>query len=188
MNSDRHLCDKDLRALLDRVAHGDKAAFRALYHALYAPLSRHLYRLIRCVDDVEELLNDVMWVVWKNAGAFRGDARVRTWVLGIATLKSRHWWQRQQRRQDLLAGQEWHAGAASAQATADERDLTRGLAQLPDEQRETIELAYYFGYSCEEIAQLMDCPTGTVKTRLHHARRRLRKILKPPSFSCGNAP
>lgn len=174
--------------LLAQVAHGDKAAFRALYHALYAPLSRHIYRLIRCVDDVEEMLNDVMWVVWKNAGTFRGDARVLTWVLGIATLKSRHWWQQQQRQQNLLSEQRLLASHAVAHFGGDDSDLTRGLAQLSSEQRESVELAYYFGYSCEEIAQLMDCPVGTVKTRLHHARRQLRRILKPPSFSCGDAP
>jgi len=180
--------EKELRALLAQVAQGDKAAFRALYSALYAPLSRHIFRLIRAIDDVEELLNDVMWVVWKNAGDFRGDARVSTWVLGIATLKSRHWWHNQQRRQNLLNEQRRMAGHTVAQIGAEDGDLTRGLARLSIEQREAVELAYYFGYSCEEIAQLTDCPVGTVKTRLHHARRQLRKILKPPSFSCGDAP
>lgn len=186
MNPSTHLRERELRALLEQVAQGDKAAFRALYHALYAPLSRHLYRLTQRLDDVEDLLNEVMWVVWENAGSFRGDARVRTWVLGIATLKSRHWWHRQRRDRELA--RQFDPGDEAAPMTSDTDDLARGLARLSAEQRESVELAYYFGYSCDEIAQLMECPAGTVKTRLHHARKRLRKILKSSSLSCGDAP
>src|SRR5262245_22811813 len=64
------LSDQDLRALLEGVAARDKEAFRAMYHALRPALVRHLHRLLRGADQVDELVNDVMWVVWQNAGAF----------------------------------------------------------------------------------------------------------------------
>jgi RNA polymerase sigma-70 factor (ECF subfamily) len=190
--------DVENRALLQRVSRGDREAFRALYYALYPPLSRHLYRLIRRIDDVEELLNDVMWVVWQKAGEFRGEAQVSTWVLGIATLKSHRWWHRRRRQQEQV---EWHDDMAvtetlgidmpsvePAATVMDDRSLAQGLAQLSNEHRETVELAYYFGYSCEEIAQLMECPVGTVKTRLHYARKRLRQLLSPVPTPCGDTP
>lgn len=179
MNLRKRPSDAELRDLLRRVAARDKEAFRALYDALYAQLSRHLYRLIRRADDVEELLNDVMWTVWLQAAAFRGEAQVGTWVLGIATLKSHRWWRQQRqwtlRDAQLIEQPDEHAGAEPVE----DRNLTQGLAALSEEHRETVELAYYFGYSCAEIGQLMNCPTGTVKTRLHYARKRLKQFLDP---------
>lgn len=178
--------DAEMRELLAQVAQRDKAAFRALYHALYPPLLRYLYRLIHQLDDVEELINDVMWVVWEKADEFRGEAQVTTWVLGIATLKSHRWRQHKYRRQELIdalvAEEEVHPDI-----DVDDRSLTQSLAKLSAEHRETLELAYYFGYSCEEVAGIMGCPVGTVKTRLYYARKRLQQMLGPHYMSCGNA-
>jgi RNA polymerase sigma-70 factor (ECF subfamily) len=168
--------DAELRALLRRVVDRDHEAFRRLYHALRPALVRHLYRRLRRSDAVDEVLNDVMWVVWQNAAAFRGDAQVSTWVLGIATLKShraRAHLERQLRRADCDLMEQ----AEPEVPLGFDRDLAGGLARLSDEHRDALELSYYFGYSCAEIAQLRGCPVGTVKTRLFHARRRLREFL-----------
>lgn len=165
--------DVELRALLMRVSSRDKSAFHELYHALYPALARHLLRLTGNASDVEELINDVMWVVWEKSDQFRGDAQVSTWVLGIATLKSYRWRQRQTpisfpMDEELFSPE---------QAWLDDGSLARGLSALSPEHRETIQLSYYFGYSCEEIAELMSCPVGTVKTRLFHARKHLKSII-----------
>ena len=174
--------DAELRALLRRVVDRDREAFRRLYHALRPALVRHLYRLLRRTDAVDEVLNDVMWVVWQNAGAFRGDARVTTWALGIATLKSHR--ARALQRRDLRRA-ELHEFDEAVAAPADlDRDLAGALAQLSDEHRDALELTYYFGYSCAEIARLCGCPVGTVKTRLFHARRRLREFLDARADYC----
>ena len=172
------LADAELRVLLKRVADRDREAFRCLYHALRPALARHLYRLAWRADQVEELLNDVMWVAWQNAGDFRGDAQVTTWVLGIATLKSRRARERWRREQARLEQPTGEAGEPQAVPEALDRDLEYGLSQLSAEHREALELTYYFGYSCNEVAQRMGCPVGTVKTRLHHARRRLKQVLE----------
>ena len=99
---DRITHDAELRALLAKVAQHDRAAFRCLYHALRPALARHLHRQLPNADLVEELLNDVMYVVWQNAGNFRGDAQVTTWVLGIATMKSHRARQRWRREQAFI--------------------------------------------------------------------------------------
>jgi RNA polymerase sigma-70 factor (ECF subfamily) len=174
--ADAPMLDAELRALLLRVAARDRSAFRALYHALRPPLARHLHRLVPRHDLVEELLNDVMYVVWQNAADFRGDAQVTTWVLGIATLKSLRARQRWQRERDLHACPAAE-GAVAHNVEAD-RDLADALAQLSVEHRDALELTYYFGYSCTEVAALRGCPVGTVKTRLFHARRRLKQFLE----------
>jgi len=170
------LRDDELRALLDGVAARDKAAFRAMYHALRPALVRHLHRLLRSADQVDELVNDVMWVVWQNAADFRGDAQVTTWVLGIATLKSHRVRQRWRREREFLDHP--RIALTTEPPTDVDRDLEGGLAQLSTEHRDALELTYYFGYSCAEVAALRGCPVGTVKTRLHYARRRLKQVLE----------
>lgn len=174
--------DQQLRALLRRVAQREKEAFRALYHALYPQLGRYLFRLTGRADDVDELLNDVMWVVWEKAGNFRGESQVTTWVLGIATRKT-YRWHAQRRRQQALVELQSETLAATDSVDINRDDLSASLEQLSSEHRQTLELAYYFGYSCEEIAKIMECPLGTVKTRLHYARKRLRQLLDPSSHS-----
>jgi RNA polymerase sigma-70 factor, ECF subfamily len=169
--------DTELRALLRRVADGDRHAFRSLYHALRPALVRHLKRLLRQSGQIDEVLNDVMWVVWQKAASFRGDAQVTTWVLGIATMKSRRVWQRAQRDPLQLDAVELSDEGVVVPAHGVDRDLHAALAQLSAEHREALELVYYFGYSCNEVATMRDCPVGTVKTRLFHARRRLKALL-----------
>jgi RNA polymerase sigma-70 factor (ECF subfamily) len=172
------LLDAELRALLAKVAQRDRTAFRCLYHALRPALARHLHRQLPRADLVEELLNDVMYVVWQNAGNFRGDAQVTTWVLGIATMKSHRARQRWRREQAFIDHPAVSESAAAPNEADIDRDIADGLAQLSAEHRDTLELTYYFGYSCAEVAQLRGCPVGTVKTRLFHARRRLKQVLE----------
>lgn len=181
VNNPSNSSDQQLRALLRRVVQREKEAFRALYHALYPQLGRYLFRLTGRVDDVDELLNDVMWVVWEKAGDFRGESQVTTWVLGIATRKTYRWHAQRRRQQTLVELQAETLAAPDTTVDVGSDDLSASLEQLSSEHRQTLELAYYFGYSCEEIAKMMECPLGTVKTRLHYARKRLRQLLDPSS-------
>ena len=171
--------DDSDRMLLTRVVAGDREAFRELYIAYYRRLSRFLQRLTPRYQFAEEIINDTFWVVWTKAGEFRGAARVSTWIMGIAyrralkTLSSRG----QQQfvaapidSQPLVAPDELGAAETSEW-------ILLGMEHLPVEQRMVIEFAYGYGHSCEEIAQIMDCPVNTVKTRLFHARAKLRAIL-----------
>ena len=143
--------DAELRALLSSVVDGDRSAFRELYHALRPPLARHLYRLLPRPDLVEEVLNDVMYVVWQNAAHFRGDAQVTTWVLGIATMKSLRVRQRLLRERELLVPP--ITESIAAHGVDPDQDIANGLAQLSAEHRDALELTYYFGYSCTEVAR-----------------------------------
>src|SRR5262249_46898816 len=97
--------------------------------------------------------------------------------LGIATLKGQRARQRWHREQECLDRPEVVDVEMPLPVETD-HDLEGGLAQLSSEHRETLELTYYFGYSCAEVAQLTGCPVGTVKTRLYHARRRLKQVLE----------
>src|SRR3546814_8871111 len=84
MNESDARADVDDRALLQRMAQGDRAALATLYHGYHGRLCRFLSRLTRRQDIIEEVVNDCFWIAWRQAGDFRGDARVSTWLMGIA--------------------------------------------------------------------------------------------------------
>lgn len=170
------------QALLAAVAQGDQGAFKRLYLIYHRRLGSFLLRMLGRLDLTEEVINDVMFIVWKKAGSFRGESRVSTWIMGIAYRQALKALRRARtalpvdpaplRRDDF----EPDAGDCAEQREMREW-IERALAGLPPKQRMVIELAYFMGYSCEEIARLADCPVGTIKTRMHHARARLRKKL-----------
>ena len=164
-------------ALLVRIAGRDSAAMKELYLLYHRRLARFLMRLTTRYDLAEEIINDTFWVVWQHAGDFRGASRVSTWILGIAYrrgLKTLRY------AGPPPADIEVEAEAA-AEEPARQEELNEwldvALRRLPLEQRMVIELAYHVGHSCEEIASIMQCPVNTVKTRMFHARRKLKTLL-----------
>jgi len=167
--------------LLQRVADQDRQAFEELYTTYHRQLSRFLMRLAPRYDFAEEIINDTFWVVWRKAGDFRGASRVSTWIMGIAYRRALRALrdERQIATTDRLMSEEDIPGDDSA-ANADLQDwLSHGLAELPEEQRLTLEMAYFLGYSCEEISAITGSPVGTIKARMFHARGKLRLSLPP---------
>ena len=164
-------------ALLVRIAGHDSAAMKELYLLYHRRLARFLMRLTTRYDLAEEIINDTFWVVWQHAGDFRGASRVSTWILGIAY--------RRGLKTLRYAGPAPADTEVEAEPAADEPAkqeelnewLDVALRRLPLEQRTVIELAYHVGHSCEEIASIMQCPVNTVKTRMFHARRKLKTLL-----------
>ncbi|MFC4821818.1 RNA polymerase sigma factor [Dokdonella ginsengisoli] len=171
------------------VARGDRVAFERLYLHHHGRLARFLARHTARRDLVDEIVNETLWAVWLGAKDFRGDAKVATWIIGIAyrrLLKALR--DRPEPVELSAAAVEESAGDAGEAERRELRDWVRsGLLALPPEQRMTMELAYYLGQSCEEIAAIMDVAVGTVKARLFHARLRLRNTL-PALGGDGPAP
>ncbi|MDE2251459.1 MAG: sigma-70 family RNA polymerase sigma factor [Gammaproteobacteria bacterium] len=171
--------DEGDRRLLARVAGGDREAFRELYIVYHRRLARFLTRLTRRYEIAEEIINDTLWVVWRKAGDFRGDSRVSTWIMGIAyrralkALRARSHALAEAvpiENEPLVAPDELGAAETSEW-------ILLAMRHLPTEQRLALEFAYGYGHSCEEIALIMACPVNTVKTRLFHARAKLRDLL-----------
>lgn len=166
------------RELLEGVAAGNRLALEELYLGYHRRLARFLSRITPRYENVEEIINDTFMVVWRSAKDFRHASQVSTWIIGIAyrtALKS-------------LRRQKNHAGSGSLDdcpeptvdptPQAETQDwLQQGLRRLPIEQRLTLELAYNMGHSLEEIAAITECPIGTVKARMFHAREKLRRSL-----------
>lgn len=170
-------------ALLERVVAGDREAFRRLYTHYHRRLHRFLMRLTRERPLAEEIINDTMMVVWQHAADFRGASRVSTWILGIAYRRALKTLERVRTRtaQDgLLASVTAPEGAMLdllSQGAETHEWIDAALATLSPEHRMVIELAYFLGLSCEEIAEVAECPLGTVKTRMFYGRERMRESL-----------
>ena len=168
--------------LIRRVADKDRRAFETLYQR-YAPrLHRYLSRQIQGPELIEEILDDVMLVVWQSAARYNGTSRVSTWLLGIAHHKALKARARLAGRAAAipLTDNEVTDGESPEDATMRgeiDRLLGRGLAQLSPEQRSVVELTFYHGSSYQEIAEITRVPVNTVKTRMFHARRRLAPLL-----------
>ena len=172
--------DDSDRALLRRVSTGDRDAFRDLYLRYHRRLARFLARLTRGREDAEEVINDTLWIVWQRAADFRGASRVSTWIMGIAYRRALKLIRRAATHARVMALEQSDVESAtddSQEATSNRQLVELALGQLPIEQRLVLEFTYYLDYSCEEIAEIMECPVNTVKTRMFHARRKLRTFL-----------
>ena len=171
-------------ALLTRIANGDRAALRELYGTYYHPLLRFIYRITGRLDLAQEGINDVMLVVWRNGRSFGGRSSVSTWIMGIAYRKALKLLAASRRWTDRVVGTpldelvERFDGLVEQSDDGDLRDLLdAALRHLSAEHRAVVELTYFYGCSYEEIAAIAACPVNTVKTRMFHARARLKKLL-----------
>lgn len=171
----------DELGLLARIAAKDRRAFETIYHRYHRRLFVYLFKITRRADVVEELVNDVMMVVWQSAARFDGVSRPSTWILGIAYRKALKALSRRREPVEEPASRPFERVVEGPDRLFARREeatvLGRALARLSPEQRAVVELTYYFGYSYREIAEIAGCPINTVKTRMFHARRRLRDAL-----------
>jgi len=128
-------------------------------------------------DLIDEVANDTLWAVWRCAARFKGESKVSSWIMGIT------------RNLSLKAiramTRNCNNGSVALEQQADEPSLPSeltewvdaALAQLPAGQQTVLEMFYRLGQSCEEIAQVLNCPINTVKSRMFHGRRKLRELL-----------
>lgn len=167
--------------LLHRVAQGDRHAFELFYRLYYRRLTRFLQQIVRRPHLVEEVVDDTMLVVWRKAGGFNHASRVSTWIFAIAYRKALKALKRVHRHAELAwdAEEGYAEGPESALIEHEvRRRLRRALDTLSAEHRAVVELTYYHGYAYREIAQIVGCPVDTVKTRMFHARRKLKALLE----------
>jgi len=168
------------RELLERIVESDCQAMRELYLHYYPRLARFLRRMTRRHDLVDEIVIDTFVVVWQKAGDFRGDSRVSTWIMGIAYRRGLNLLRAEYRAGEhtLLPATHDQRLPDPAAEQSDVADLLeRALESLSPDHRAVLELSYYLGHSCGEIAAIIGCPVNTVKTRMFHARNRLRALV-----------
>jgi len=169
----------DDAVLLGRVARGDVTAFESLYRRYRPRVRRFLEQRTKVPHLIEEILNDTMLVIWRTAGTFKLKSTVSTWILGIALRRGLKAVEKSERAAALEPYELRAPGEVEEDVFRKEvrARLDRALASLSPEQRTVVVLTYFEGYSCREIAGIVGCPVDTVKTRMFHARRRLKALL-----------
>jgi RNA polymerase sigma-70 factor (ECF subfamily) len=169
--------------LLQRVAGGDRDAFAELYNRLQRPLFGYLMKLVRDREMVEDVLNETLMEVWRQAARFEGRSSVNTWVFSIAHHRAVS---KLRKKRETSLDEEQAAAiedeAPTPDMKAESSDMSRLLARLMEqlsfEHREILHLAYYQEFSVQEIADALDLPANTVKTRMFYARQRLKVLLE----------
>lgn len=169
--------------LLARIARGDKEAVAALYHRLERPLFAFLVKILRDREAAADVLNETMLDVWRQAGRFEGKSSAATWIYGIAHHKAISWLRK---RREVELDEEMAAAipddAPAADVAIASEDLTQIISRLMEklsvDHRIVLQLAYFQEFSVGQIAEILDCPENTVKTRMFYARQRLRTLLE----------
>ena len=172
-------------ALLQQTAAGDREALAALYQRHSKALYNYLLRLTTREAAAEDLLQEVFIAAWQGASTFEGRSKVTTWLFQIAHHKAVSWLRSHRETTDLedvvLPAPE-HSPEALSLQTQQISDLQQALEQLSPEHRAVVELAFLHELPYKEIAQIMDCPVGTVKSRMAYALRRLNGLLQRQQF------
>ena len=167
--------------LLAKVREGDRDAFEQLYRSYHPRLTRFLQTLMRRPTLVEEVLNDTLMVLWNRPDSFHGASKLSTWIFSIAYRKAMKGLRKQDeavedaeadRRVSPDVGPEESSGRARVHKL-----LIAAMAELSPAHRAVVDLTYFHELGYREIADVLECPVDTVKTRMFHARRHLRKKL-----------
>lgn len=176
------------RTLIQRMAAGDQNALGDLYDHWRTVVFAVVFRIVGDAEDAEELLEDTFWQAWRQAPKYQPDrGSVATWLLTIARSRALDRARAEGRRSvaQPADGQSapWanerisEPASMGAERREEARIVRAAVFELPVEQRETLELAYFGGLSQTEIADRLTLPLGTVKTRLRLALRKLRDRL-----------
>jgi RNA polymerase sigma-70 factor (ECF subfamily) len=163
--------DEDLMAA---VASGDEAALAALIDRYAASVHAYLFRHSGNREDADDLLQETWVRVARSAKRFDTARRFRSWIYGIATHLARDLFRRRMTKERVLRTLAMNPPATPAVDSADRGELRGRIAELPENMRAVLLLRYYEGMTEAEMADALEIPRGTVKSRLHAALRELR--------------
>jgi RNA polymerase sigma factor (sigma-70 family) len=167
--------------LISRVCAGDLRAFESLYRLYHPRLTRFLGLMTSRRPVVEEVLNDTMLVVWRRCGSFNGQCKLSTWIFAIAYRTAMKALRGRDDPVDDSLFDDTPSDEPNPEQRRSQRETVAAIAQalegLSTEQRSVLVLTYFHDLPYAEIAQIIDCPVDTVKTRMFHGRRRLRALL-----------
>jgi RNA polymerase sigma-70 factor (ECF subfamily) len=178
--------DQQARTLLLRIAAGHEPSLVSFYGIFEPTVYRFALSRLNDSHAASDILNEVMMEVWKSAERFKGQSRVSTWLLGITYHKVIDYIRKQARHkaeeldENMTEKMVDHSDIDLAQViegAQDAKAVQQCVQGLPDNHREVIHLAFFEDLGYEEIATIVDCPQGTVKSRVYHAKSMLKKCL-----------
>jgi RNA polymerase sigma-70 factor (ECF subfamily) len=179
--------------LVRRVQRGERGAFDLLVLRYQHRVVKLVARLLRDPAEAEDVAQEAFVKAYRAIGSFRGDSAFYTWLYRIAVNTARNTMASRQRRpldyeadlseseQTAVDSRMRHGDTPEAAALSDEihQTVNRAVEELPEDLRTAIILREIEGLSYEEIAAAMDCPVGTVRSRIFRAREAIDRHLKP---------
>lgn len=174
-----HLSDEALVALVSR---SDESALAELYDRVGGIAYGLAYRILRDESLAEDAVQEAFLGLWRSASSFIPErAKASTWILTLVHRRAVDIVRREQRRRtEPLEGAPEPSEGSTEEAAwlrLERARVQNALAELPDQQREAIELAYYGGYTQSELAERLGQPLGTIKSRMFSGLTRLRELL-----------
>ena len=176
-----HLSDEALVAL---VARADEDALAELYDRVSRIAYGLALRVLRDERHAEDAVQEAFLQVWRSAATFRAErAKASTWILTLVHRRAVDLVRREERRQadpltdDSALGEAPEDTEEAAWLRFERERVQAALKELPDVQREALELAYYGGFSQSELAERLGVPLGTIKSRMFAGLARLRELL-----------
>lgn len=188
------MSDRELdQVLVERAQQGDKRAFELLVSKYHRKLGRLLSRMVRDAAEVEDITQEAFIKAYRALPGFRGESAFYTWLYRIAVNTAKNYLVAHKRMpvsSDVLSedAENYEDGDLLRDiATPDAELQTKQIAKavneavdaLPEELRTAITLREIEGMSYEEIAQMMDCPIGTVRSRIFRAREAIAEKIRP---------
>lgn len=175
-----------LLAMINGIRAGSRENMNQLFTTMYSPLYGYAIKMVG-ENDADDMVNDTMMEIWLNSGAFKGEAKVSTWIFGILKNLCLQQYQKQSAKKrdpkELAARADELALELAIGMTEDENSILQLeeidqhiQQQLSEEQRRAIELVAQ-GYSYKEIGEKERCPENTAKTRVFHARKILKEAM-----------
>ncbi len=181
------------QALVARVQQGDKRAFDLLVLKYQTRIAKLIARFVRNSADVQDVAQETFIKAYRALGSFRGDSAFYTWIYRIAINTAKNHLVATGRKSpagnlEVQDAEDYGASEWLKEYATPERELlaheikqtvNRALEDLPPDLREAITLREMEGLRYEDIAQIMDCPIGTVRSRIFRAREAIDNRLEP---------
>ncbi len=167
------------RDLVEQARRGDREAFAVLVHQVSGPLYAVAYRILRDTGLAEDALQNALVLAWRRLPHLRDAERFEAWIHRILVhacydeaSRSRQWI-----ASVRLLPVDGPSASDDASAVVDRDELERAFRRIPVEQRAVFVLHHYVGLPLVEVAEILDIPAGTARSRLHYATRGLRAAL-----------
>ncbi len=171
--------------LLERVGSGDETAFTTLYRSVNRRVFAFALNQLRDEARAEEVVVDTLHEVWKHPERFNATSKFSTWVLGIARYKILNAFRSSTHSYDELTDEMSETVASDDASPHDllaasqrQTGVRECMDKLTTDHRECMHLVFFEGMSLGEVATLQACPENTIKTRLFHARQKIKNCLR----------
>ena len=175
----------DERELIAKIAKKDQNAFQTFFYIYKNRLYYYFYKLLENQEDAEELTMETFFRIYRNAGTFRGESKVSSWVFGIARRVCLEHLKEKNKSIKTLELYEGDAVSEGSPINEDVELVRKAIEKLAPYEREVLFLAYYEELPYEDIAKVLDIPLGTVKSRVFNAKAKLKRIIEEMSHERG---